>query len=444
MAHHALVFGASGILGWAVVNEILNNYPEKGTYGKVTALTNRPLSLEDSLWPAPGPGTPELKLVSGIDLTHGTAETLIETLKERISDIDTVDHVFYFGTPAQTHTNPKHTILNPPHSIQVPPRLPHGDDPQPPDARTQLRRPRSPSPKHELRDPPHRDQGARRPQPLPPSRLPPPQSNPPQKQGYGIHLPHRPFPAPFTETMSTLPPPHRSQLFYYPLRDALTNRQQHAKSWRWAELRTDMVVGFVPHPNPYNLAGTLGNYLSLYRFLHERGHPSAPSRTVPYPSPAPSFHIRNNEGNAAVFAHAALHMCLHPDRAGNGELYNVGGEAEPATYADRWPAMAAVFGLEGGGPGEVRGGGAVGFVREHGGEVEALAREKGVVLQGVENEEGFDAWMAVFDFDHHFELGKLRGTGFGEEVGAGELWRAVWELYARAGRCYLGHGNQPA
>jgi len=97
MAHHALVFGASGILGWAIVNEILSNYPNQGTYSKITALTNRSLSREDALWPAAAPGMPELDIVSGIDLTKGTVEEVKEVMMERVPSIGTVTHVFYFG-----------------------------------------------------------------------------------------------------------------------------------------------------------------------------------------------------------------------------------------------------------------------------------------------------------------------------------------------------------
>jgi nucleoside-diphosphate-sugar epimerase len=99
MPHHALVFGASGILGWAIVNEILNNYPNAGTYYKVTALTNRPLSRQDALWPESAPGMPELNIVSGIDLTKGTVEEVKKVMKERVPGIETVTHVFYFGKP---------------------------------------------------------------------------------------------------------------------------------------------------------------------------------------------------------------------------------------------------------------------------------------------------------------------------------------------------------
>jgi hypothetical protein len=97
MGHHALVFGASGILGWAIVNEILNNYPEEGVYSKVTALTNRPLTLEDGLWPRPDGHRPELNIVPGIDLTKGTMEEVRVVLQDRVPDIDSVTQVHYFG-----------------------------------------------------------------------------------------------------------------------------------------------------------------------------------------------------------------------------------------------------------------------------------------------------------------------------------------------------------
>lgn len=95
--HHALVFGASGILGWSVVDQILKNYPEKGVFGKVTALCNRPLSEEDAFWPASGPERPPLQIVDGVDLTSGTVDQVKETLRRRIPDIDSVTHIYYFG-----------------------------------------------------------------------------------------------------------------------------------------------------------------------------------------------------------------------------------------------------------------------------------------------------------------------------------------------------------
>jgi nucleoside-diphosphate-sugar epimerase len=88
--YHALVFGASGISGWALVKEALS-YPTPTTFSQVTALSNRPLSLSDAQWP----DDPRLQLTSEIDLTHPT-EKVVEGLKEKVKNVDTVTHVFLF------------------------------------------------------------------------------------------------------------------------------------------------------------------------------------------------------------------------------------------------------------------------------------------------------------------------------------------------------------
>ena len=93
----ALVFGASGLAGWGVVNQLLENYPAKSSFSGVTALVNRPLSIESSYWPSLSPLRPRLNLVCGIDLLHGSVEEFASLLKEKVEDIANVTHVFYFG-----------------------------------------------------------------------------------------------------------------------------------------------------------------------------------------------------------------------------------------------------------------------------------------------------------------------------------------------------------
>jgi hypothetical protein len=93
MSKTALVFGASGVTGWATVNEILNDYPKKGIWKKVHALTNRPLSKELSQWPDDS----RLDIVSGIDLLQGSQKELEQTIKDKIPDIGNVTHVIYLG-----------------------------------------------------------------------------------------------------------------------------------------------------------------------------------------------------------------------------------------------------------------------------------------------------------------------------------------------------------
>ena len=89
--NHALVFGASGISGWAVVKEALG-YPTPTTFAKVTALSNRPLSAADAQWP----DDPRLQIASGVDLTL-TVDDVVNALKEKVKNVETVTHAFLFA-----------------------------------------------------------------------------------------------------------------------------------------------------------------------------------------------------------------------------------------------------------------------------------------------------------------------------------------------------------
>lgn len=82
-------------------------------------------------------------------------------------------------------------------------------------------------------------------------------------KGYGVHLPNRPFTAPFREGMCDSlfdnfgkarpgePKPWPDELFYYVLHNNL-DEMQRGKNWMFAEVRCDIVLGFVPHSNPNN------------------------------------------------------------------------------------------------------------------------------------------------------------------------------------------------
>jgi nucleoside-diphosphate-sugar epimerase len=94
--HHALVVGASGLIGWSVVNQLLQSYPTPSPFFKVTALINRPLVLEDSFWPEQVFSHPQLSLTAGVNLLCSDEE-FEETLKEKVSDVDSISHVYYFG-----------------------------------------------------------------------------------------------------------------------------------------------------------------------------------------------------------------------------------------------------------------------------------------------------------------------------------------------------------
>lgn len=86
----ALVYGASGITGWAIANAALS-YPSIDTFDQVIALTNRPLKREDALFPADD----RLSMYSGVDLTGGV-ESVAKSLAS-IEGIEGVTHVYFSG-----------------------------------------------------------------------------------------------------------------------------------------------------------------------------------------------------------------------------------------------------------------------------------------------------------------------------------------------------------
>lgn len=91
--NHALVFGASGITGWAIINAILNNYPSPDTFDRVTALTNRPLPRDVAQWSA----SDKLQMVSDLDLLRGDQTALEGEMKQRVRGMETVTHMYFFA-----------------------------------------------------------------------------------------------------------------------------------------------------------------------------------------------------------------------------------------------------------------------------------------------------------------------------------------------------------
>lgn len=88
--YQALVFGASGISGWAITRAaVLSN----GTFEfkRVIGLTSRLLTIEDSALPKDS----KLELHSGLDLTEG-AEAVAEFLS-KIDGIENTTHVYFTG-----------------------------------------------------------------------------------------------------------------------------------------------------------------------------------------------------------------------------------------------------------------------------------------------------------------------------------------------------------
>lgn len=89
----ALVFGASGISGWAITNNLFN-YPTPTTFSRIIGLTNRPLDSKASALPT---DDARLELYSGVNL-RDDLETVKAKLSETVPRLDEVTHVYYAGT----------------------------------------------------------------------------------------------------------------------------------------------------------------------------------------------------------------------------------------------------------------------------------------------------------------------------------------------------------
>lgn len=193
--------------------------------------------------------------------------------------------------------------------------------------------------------------------------------------------------------------------------------------------------------SPNNFVSIYANFLSLYKFMHEKGHPAASSKAVAFPASPVSYHNLSTDCSQDIFARFSIHLCLHPERAGNSELYNIGDSAKGISLADRWPRICSLFGLEGKDPVDKSDPTFVlasRFVAEHADEVERLRQEKGVELQPISRTQVMEAWMDIFSFDTEQCLDKARATGFVEELTVEESWQTVLDRYVKTKRVYFG------
>ena len=88
---HALIFGASGISGWSLLNQA-RSYPSSSTFSRITGLTNRPFGLKQAQLSEDD----RIQIVPGVDLTKSIDE-VADLLKSKVADVDSVSHVFFTG-----------------------------------------------------------------------------------------------------------------------------------------------------------------------------------------------------------------------------------------------------------------------------------------------------------------------------------------------------------
>ncbi|KAF1990405.1 hypothetical protein K402DRAFT_348505 [Aulographum hederae CBS 113979] len=376
----ALIFGASGVTGWAFVNEILNDYPKKGVWDQVHALTNRPLKQEDSLWPK----DPRLNIVSGIDLLKGTQEELEKTIKSQVKDVEKVTHVYYLAYKANKDLQQELE-----------------------DAVDMFKRSTialdhlSPALEFVVLQ-----TGAKM---------------------YGCHLlenhPTDYIHVPLSEDQPRLKEPYHDMLFYHPQLDWITSYAA-SKKWNWCDTRPDIIIGFVPNQNFYSLATVLGIFLSLYRAVEGDG------ATCPFPGTNKSWVAKSNDSCSDMIARQTLHLSLNLPASQKGEGFNVADAKKPESWETKWPKLCAYFGLKGTAPPkeplEVRK-----YISEHLDDWAKLEKEHGL-KPGIADSDltfkGFEYFLLTqFDFDRQYDMTKTYGTGFTEERSVMEAWGPVFD-----------------
>ncbi|CAK7242297.1 MAG: hypothetical protein STHCBS139747_003784 [Sporothrix thermara] len=379
---YALVFGASGVTGWSVVNEILSDYPKKGTFGGVIALTNRPLSLEQSRWPQDD----RLTIVSGIDLLKGSQEDLERTMQDSIPGLDKVTDHYFFAFKAHTddaiQTQENVDMFR--RAVLATDRL-------------------CPQLEHVVLQ-----TGAKQ---------------------YGCHLlGNRParFVPPFAESEPFLEPPASDGLFYLPQMEFIGDYAKD-KAWGWIDTRPDIIIGFVPNQNFYSLGSALGFFLSLYREINGAG------AACPFPGTAKSWVAKSIDSSAEMIARQTLHVALSDKfRASKGESFNVADERTPRTWETRWPDLCAYFGLVGvkkaeDNPVEVRR-----YIRDNIATWNHMEAKYGLQPGHADSPHifpGFEYFLiSLFDQDRQYDMTKMYDVaGFQEERDTTHAWGRVFD-----------------
>ncbi|KAI1855696.1 hypothetical protein JX266_000561 [Neoarthrinium moseri] len=411
-SNHALVLGASGLIGWSVVNQLLSNYPMPGSFPRVTALTNRPVGLEESCWPTErlSTGRPSLRLVSGVDLRcNGRGDSgngpqeLAKTLLERVEDAHTFTHVYYFVfTSLQDHLEEvavnKRMLENVIGALEI--------------------------------------LGA-------PLKF---VVFPGGTRGYGIYTPGGTFTPPLAEDMvNNLPPDYAKTVVYPVFRELLTKACQ-GKSWTWCEICPDAIIGFTPNGSQFSLALHWAQYLSLYAHNHglrpqQTERPAAPV-TIPFPGNEAAYESKFTPVSAKTLACFAIHASMDPNNCGGGRLFNIGDSVKPAKFREIWPRLAAWFGMEGTSPVASSADDASNddkkvmpgqYIAQHQDVFLGKGLHRAVkagVGAGSSQLDSVGTWLT---FDRQLSLKKLRDSGFNEEKDPVDGWLESFEAFRKAG-----------
>ncbi|KAK0199357.1 hypothetical protein DFS33DRAFT_1401005, partial [Desarmillaria ectypa] len=379
----ALVFGASGICGWAIVNKILENYPERGTFDKVTAITQRPLDLAATFWPV-SEATPKARMLPSsyrkMPINSNYDAGLQGALVRKIPDIDTVTHIFYCAyafSPDPIEETKNNGAM----------------------AEKAMKALNKLAPHLAFVAVPTRTKAS-------------------IMFAYGNAMEKMSYDPPLRESYPRIPG-LKGKLFYYDVVDKIAEASD-GKSWSWCEVRLDLVLGFVPNNNVYNFGHDLAVYLSLYARFEGKG-----SR-VHYPGTMGNWTALSNDASQDRIARMMIWGSLNSSKT-YGRAFNVADQAKPMSMSERWPFLCEYFGLVGLAPDVEHPRSIADYMKKHAHQREEL----GLVVKDPMSFGIVDLWMDWSNFDR-YSVERAREAGFTEETDQKTAWYTVFDRFKRA------------
>ncbi|TKW57239.1 3-oxo-Delta-4,5-steroid 5-beta-reductase [Colletotrichum tanaceti] len=369
---HALILGASGISGWSLLNQA-RIYPTPTTFTRITGTTNRPLTLEQAQLPADF----RLKIVSGIDFAK-TVDEVAQSFEQKISDVDTVTHVFYTAyTPGIDLDDQKASNTS---FLEVAVRAIEKVCPNLKVIILQT-----------------------------------------GGKGYGLTCPEEvTISPPLREDLPRIPEPWASTVFYYTQYDLLQKLSQ-GKSWTFSEIRPDGIVGFAPTANAMNMAKGIAIYLTVQRAVHGSG------ATVPFPGSEQGYHATHSDTFQDILSKMEIYAAVNTTECGNGGAFNV-ADGQVVSWSQVWPRLCEHFGLNGQGP-VAQSASVADFLKTHEEIWIALAKEHGLEEHVISQYDwDFLYFMLVkVDFNREYDLSRSREVGFTEETDTVKGYVTAWE-----------------
>jgi len=374
----ALVFGASGISGWAVTKNLLS-YPTATIFSRVIGLTNRPFDLESSQLPT---DDSRLEIYSGINL-RGELSEVIAQMKKKIPNVDQVTHMYYCAYSNATAYSQDVMQLRD-LNVHMTGNAVHATNEVCPNLKFLVLQTGT--------------------------------------NYYGVavfrYQDKIEINPPLNESQPRLPSPYGDEVFYYAQVDIIKEAQK-GKSWKWCEVRPDAIVGFTPGTTSMTFLEPVALFLSLWRYVN------GPNAEVPFIGTGPNYRHTNTDSSQDTIAKSEIYLSVvKPDEA-NGEAFNTADYTTPTSWIERWPIMVSYFGLKGTPPIEPAETTypADKWWNEHQDDYKRMCAEYGLRERQIPPESWIFTLVAGYSYlqrDRQMSLDKIRSLGFNEELQVGE------------------------